>query len=130
MSPIASVESLIRSSLAIPRNSVSCVTLFGCHCGLSPRETCPVHLALLGWVVLLVQYNNKENRLKEALSVLMLCMPVLIFTSGSSALFLGAHVVVYRSDCCYLSCSIHFSDFMSIFCPAFSYDMKMAANGH
>ena len=85
MSPIASVESLIQSSLAIPRNSVSCVTLFGCHCGLSPRETCPVHLALLGWVVLLVQYNNKENRLKEALSInaLHACVDIYIWQLSS-----------------------------------------------
>ena len=41
----------------------------------------------------------------------MLCTPVFIFTSVSSALY-GAHVVVYRSDCRYLPYSIHFSEFM------------------
>ena len=43
----------------------------------------------------------------------MLCMPVFIYTSGSSAL-LGAHVVVYQSDCQYLPYSIHGSEFMPV----------------
>ena len=58
--------------------------------------------------------NVKE--LHVALSVLMLCAPVFIFTSGSSTLFKGAHGVVYRSDCCYLAYSIHLnSEFLPIF---------------
>ena len=48
---------------------------------------------------------------KEVLSVLMLCAPVFIFTSGSSAL-LGHPRCGYRSDCRYLPYSIHFSEFM------------------
>ena len=54
-----------------------------------------------------------EEATKEALSVLMLCAPVFIFTSGSSAL-LGRPRCGYRSDCHYLPYSIHFSEFMSI----------------
>ena len=45
----------------------------------------------------------------------MLCTPVFIFTSGSSALLGGVHVVVCRSACHHLPYSIHFSEFMSIF---------------
>ena len=51
---------------------------------------------------------------KEVLSVLMLCTPVFIFTSCSSALSQRVHVVVYQSDCRYLPYSIHFSEFMPI----------------
>ena len=43
------------------------------------------------------------GQVKEALSVLMLCAPVF------------AYVVVYRSDCCYLPFSMHFSEFLSNF---------------
>ena len=77
---------------------------------------------------------------KEVLSVLMLCTPVFIFTSGSSAL-LGRPRCVYRSDCRYLPCSIHFSEFIPISftrkrtkhentrSPPF-YDTKMGADGY
>ena len=51
---------------------------------------------------------------KVALSELMLCTLVFIFTSGSSAL-LARHVVVYRSDYRYLPYSIHFSEFWQFF---------------
>ena len=43
----------------------------------------------------------------------MLCVPVFVFTYGSSALY-SAHVVVYRSDCHYLPYSMHFYEFMPI----------------
>ena len=44
----------------------------------------------------------------KRLSVLMLCVPVFIFTSGSSVL-LGCPCCGYWSECRYLPCSIHFS---------------------
>ena len=62
-----------------------------------------------------------------------------LYLHSAAQLFLGAHVVVYRSDCRYLPYSMHFSEFMSIFftrkrtkhentrSPPFSYDTKMAA---
>ena len=45
----------------------------------------------------------------------MLCVPLFVFTSGSSALS-----GVYRSDCRHLSYSIHFSEFM----PGFFFTRK------
>ena len=52
-------------------------------------------------------------KFKEALSVLMLCAPVFIFTSSSSVL-LGHPRCFYWFDSHYLPCSIHFSEFMLI----------------
>ena len=78
------------------------------------------------------------RHVKDALSVLILCAPVFMFTSGSSAL-LGLSI-----DLTFAACHIQYT-FLSL-CqfffmrkwekhentqsPPFSYDMKMAANGY
>ena len=55
--------------------------------------------------------------IKEAFLVLMVCAPVFIFTSGSSALDLLGRPrrVVYWCHCRYLPYSINFSEFISFF---------------
>ena len=63
------------------------------------------------------------------------CTQLCLYLHLTAQLFQGAHVVVYRSDCCCLSRSIHYSEFMQIFftrkqtkhenIPPFSYDTKL-----
>ena len=69
--------------------------------------------------------GSYDQKFKEAVSILMLCAPVFIFTSGVAQLFKGAHVVVYRSDCRYLLYPIHFSQFMPIFSRVNRQNMKI-----
>ena len=89
------------------------------------------------WIILKSTYI-----IKEALSVLMLCTPVFYIYIWQLASFRAAHAVVYRSDCRYLSYSIHFSEFMPIIFMRkqtkhentlslpFSYGTKMAVDSY
>ena len=75
----------------------------------------PLVVVLIGYFCLDVigNWHMSSNWVKEVLSVLMLCMPVFIFTSGSSALLGRPHCGL--SICQYLPYSIHFSEFISCF---------------
>ena len=65
----------------------------------------------------LADYCIRAFWIKEALLVLMVCAPVFIFTSGSSALDLLGRPrrEVYWCHCRYLPYSINFSEFISFF---------------